>query len=365
MTATDVSLHATRILDWMKGVGVPDWLAEVLYRVGAGLLIIILIAVLALVLVYALRKVMGHIQCRLGPRVTGPFGLLQTLADALKLIQKEDIIPAQADKRLFILAPYLVFFSCGMIFMVLPLSPTWILNDLNVGVLFFIAFGSLAAFGVLMAGWASNSKYSLVGGMRSVAQMVSYEVPMVLALLGSVMLAGSLSTQEIVKAQGGLWLGFIPRWFIFLQPLGFVIYFLCGLAETGQTPFDLPEGESELVAGYNTEYSGMRFALFFLAEFANIFAISAMATALFLGGWQGPVFGVLPWLWPFLWFMVKAAVLTFCILWVRSTWLRFRIDQMMDFAWKLLVPLALLNIFISAGEVAIIRSGIIARLIGG
>jgi len=343
------------VVGWLEGIGLPGWLAEILYRVGGGLLILTLIAILALVLVYMLRKVMGHMQCRLGPRVTGPFGLLQTAADALKLMQKEDIIPARVDRFLFILAPYLVFFSCGMIFMVLPLSPTWILNDLEAGVLYFVAFGSLANFGLLMAGWGSNSKYSLVGGMRSVAQVVSYEVPLVLALLGSVMLAGSLSTQQIVLAQGGTWLGFLPRWFIFLQPLGFVIYFLCGLAETGQTPFDLPEGESELVAGYNTEYSGMRFALFFLAEFGNTFAIAAMATTLFLGGWHGPVFSFLPWLWPFVWFMVKAMALVFCIMWVRSTWLRFRIDQMMNFAWKILVPLALLNIFISAGEVAAIR----------
>ncbi|MEW6173580.1 MAG: NADH-quinone oxidoreductase subunit NuoH [Bacillota bacterium] len=352
------------VVNWLAGF-MPDWLAEALYRVGAGLLILIMIATLALVLVYALRKIMGHMQCRLGPRVTGPFGLLQTAADALKLMQKEDIIPANVDRFLFIIAPYLVFFSCGMIFMVLPLSPTWVLNDLDVGVLFFVAFGSLASFSLLMAGFSSNNKYALIGGMRSVAQVVSYEVPMVLSLLGAVMLAGSISTQQIVVAQEGLWLGFIPRWFIFLQPLGFVIYFLCGLAETGQTPFDLPEGESELIAGYQSEYSGMRFALFYLAEFGNAFAISAMATTLFLGGWHGPVISFLPWLWPFIWFMVKALAVTFCMMWVRSTWLRFRIDQMMDFAWKILVPLSLLNIFISAGEVAIIRSGIIARWIGG
>ncbi|MEW6572752.1 MAG: NADH-quinone oxidoreductase subunit NuoH [Bacillota bacterium] len=342
------------VVEWLNSF-MPQWLAEVLYRVGAGLLIMILIATLALVLVYVLRKVIGHMQCRLGPRVTGPFGLLQTAADALKLMQKEDIIPSNVDRFIYILAPYLTFFSCGMIFMVLPLSPTWILNDLDVGVLFFIAFGSLAGFGLLMAGFGSNNKYSLVGGMRSVAQVVSYEVPMVLALLGSVMLAGSLSTHQIVLAQEGSWLGFIPKWFIFLQPLGFVIYFLCGLAETGQTPFDLPEGESELIAGYQSEYSGMRFALFYLAEFGNAFAIAAMATTLFLGGWHGPVFSFLPWLWPFVWFMAKALAVTFCMMWVRSTWLRFRIDQMMDFAWKILVPLSLLNIFISAGEVAIIR----------
>ncbi|MBE3575032.1 MAG: NADH-quinone oxidoreductase subunit NuoH [Firmicutes bacterium] len=336
------------IVGWMTGLGVPDWLAGILYRVGAGLLMMVFISVVVLWLIYMLRKEMGHMQLRMGPNVTGPLGLFQTVADAIKILTKEDIIPAAADRPIFMLAPFVVFFSTGMLYMVLPLAPTWIINNVNVGLLFFVAFGSLTAFGIMMAGWGSNNKYSLVGGMRSVAQIVSYEVPMVLSLLGVAMLAGTLSTGGIVGAQRHVW-------FILLQPLGFLIYFLCGLAETNQTPFDLPEGESELVSGFNTEYSGMRFALFYLAEFANSFAISAMITTLFLGGWHGPVLPFLPWLWPFIWFMVKTLLVVFVMYWIRSTWLRLRIDQVMSLTWKVLVPLALLNVFISVGEMAIVR----------
>lgn len=330
------------VIGFLNWLGSPGWLNELLYRILVGLLMMGFIALVALVLIWMLRKEMGRMQMRIGPNVLGPAGIFQTTADALKILLKEDIVPARADKPMFVLAPYLSFFAAGMTYMVIPLAPRVFINDLNVGLLFFVAFGSLTALSILVAGWGSNNKYSLVGGMRSVAQMVSYEVPMVIALLGPVLLAGSLSTVGIVEAQSSLW-------FIVLQPLGFLIYFLAGLAETNQTPFDLPEGESELIAGFHVEYSGMRFAMFFLSEFAATFAIAAMTTTLFLGGWNGPL---LP---PVVWFLIKTLALVFVMMWIRSTWPRFRIDQVMNFTWKVLLPLSLVNVLIAAIEVVLIH----------
>ncbi len=330
------------VIGFLNWLGSPAWLSELLYRVLVGLLMMGFIALVALFLIWMLRKEMGRMQLRIGPNVLGPAGIFQTSADALKILLKEDIVPAKADRPMFILAPYLGFLAAGMTYMVIPLGPRVIVNDLNVGLLFFVAFGSLTALSILIAGWGSNNKYSLVGGMRSVAQMVSYEVPMVIALLGPVLLAGTLSTVGIVEAQSSLW-------FIILQPLGFLIYFVAGLAETNQTPFDLPEGESELIAGFHVEYSGMRFALFFLSEFAATFAIAAMTATLFLGGWSGPL---LP---PVVWFLIKTLALVFVMMWIRSTWPRFRIDQVMGFTWKVLLPLALLNVLIAAVEVVLIH----------
>lgn len=334
------------VFNWMdtllRGIGVSGSWPVVIYAVVIGLAVLIFLALAVLWLIYMERKVMGHMQQRMGPNVTGPLGLLQTVADALKVLQKEDIIPANVDRKMFRLGPVIVFFAAGMLYAVLPFAPGVILSDVNIGILYFVSIASLTALGILSSGWGSNNKYALLGGMRSVAQIVSYEVPLVLSLLGVVMLSGSLSTGEIVRQQSKVW-------FIVYQPLAFLIYFFAGLAEVNSKPFDLPEGESELIAGFNIEYSGMRFALFYLSEYANLFALSALMATLFLGGWQGPV---LP---GFVWFLIKTLAMAWVLLWVRATWVRFRIDQVMAFSWKVLLPLSLLNVFITAGEVFLLR----------
>ncbi|MGE5553914.1 MAG: NADH-quinone oxidoreductase subunit NuoH [Betaproteobacteria bacterium] len=318
------------------------WVRVMLHASAASLVLLGLISGMVLFLVYLERRILGRFQARIGPNRVGPWGLLQTTADAVKLLTKEDIIPSEADRILFVLAPLVVFFGTAMAFAVIPAGPRLVLTDFGVGVLFVVAMGSLAMLGYLMAGWASHSKYSLLGGMRAVAQLVSYELPLTLALLGVVILAGSLSTTRIVEAQR-------HGWFILLQPLGFFIYFTAGLAEINRSPFDLPEGESELIGGYHTEYSGMRWALFFLAEYAGVFSLSALAVTFYLGGWLGP------WLPGPVWFLGKTFTLVFVIIWLRGTWLRPRLDQLMDFSWKVLLPLAMLNLGLTAAEVYLLR----------
>ena len=264
----------------------------------------------------------------------GRFGPAQTAADALKLLGKEDIIPACADKGVFILAPFLVFVPALLVFLVVPFARTWIVQDLNLGVLFVIAVSALPVIGLLMAGWGSNNKYALLGAMRAAAQAISYEIPLVLAMVCVVIAAGSMRVGDIVNQQLGY------HWFITHPPLilAFIIYFIAALAEVNRVPFDLPEAESELVAGYFTEYSGMRFAFFFLAEFAHLFFVAAFAVALFFGGWEGP------WLPGWMWFLIKVNVVIIVIMWIRWTLPRLRIDQVMSFAWKLLVPASLLAV---------------------
>lgn len=287
------------------------------------------------------RKVVARVQDRWGPNRVGPFGLLQPIADGIKMFLKEDITPGIADKLLHRMAPIMVVVPSLMMFAVLPFGAGMVAADLNIGVLFFISIAALETVAVVMGGWASRSKYSLLGGMRAAAQAISYEVPLGLSIIAIVMWTGSMSTQAIVEKQGEF---FGLHWNIF-HPwglLGFFIFFLTGVAEINRTPFDTPEGESELVAGYHTEYSGMKFALFQMAEFLSGFAISAMAATLFLGGWQGPV---LP---SWLWFMIKSLGLFVVLIWFRGTFPRFRIDQVMAFAWKFLLPLALANVFIVA-----------------
>ncbi|HJZ10652.1 MAG TPA: NADH-quinone oxidoreductase subunit NuoH, partial [Acidobacteriota bacterium] len=271
----------------------------------------------------------------------GPWGLLQPIADGIKMILKEDITPAAADQVLHVMAPVLIVIPALMMFAVIPFGRNMIAVDINIGLFFFISISALATAAIVMAGWASRSKYSLIGGMRAAAQILSYEVPLGLSLIPVVMWVGSLSTQSIASAQSG-WFGL--HWFI-IHPwgfLGFLLFMLTGIAEVNRTPFDTPEGESELVAGYHTEYSGMKFALFQMAEFLSAWAVSAMAVTLFLGGWQGPL---LP---SWLWFMIKTMGLFFVLIWFRGTFPRFRIDQVMAFAWKFLLPLALVNIFVAA-----------------
>ncbi|MBI4971827.1 MAG: NADH-quinone oxidoreductase subunit NuoH [Candidatus Omnitrophica bacterium] len=296
--------------------------------------IIAVVTVNALALVYLERKVSAHIQCRLGPMQVGFHGLLQTVADAVKLVSKEQIIPKNADKVLFILAPILAFFPVIVLFVVMPFAPNLICRDLNIGVLYVFSFASLEVIAIFMAGWSSNNKYSLLGAMRSVAQVVSYEVPLLLAVLAVVLVIGSLKMSEVVQYQHKIWM-------IFLQPAAFLIFMMGGLADTNRSPFDIPEAESELIAGFHTEYSGMRFALFFLSEYSNVFLVSCIATALFLGGWYGPFVNGIHW------FVIKVYALVFVMMWVRWTLPRLRPDQLMNFCWKILTPIAILNLLVT------------------
>jgi len=304
--------------------------------------VVILVFVLLMVMffIWLERRAMAVMQARLGPNRAGPFGLFQPAADALKILIKEDIIPAKADKLVHWLAPVVAFVPAMLIFAVVPFWGGALLADLNIGILYVVAISSVTVVGIFMAGWSSNNKYSTLGAMRQVASVVSYEIPVVLSLVGVILLTGSLSMQQIVAAQD------IP--FILLQPLGFLLFFTGALAEINRAPFDLTEADSELVAGYMTEYSGMKFGLFFLAEYAEALAISAIVTTVFLGGWRGPL---LP---PWLWFVGKVVIVFFVIVWIRTTVPRLRIDQLMALAWKFLLPLALLNLLITAAEILVL-----------
>ena len=297
------------------------------------------------VLILMLRKVLGHLHIRLGPTRVGPFGLLQTTADVVKLLTKEDFRPSATDKWLFRLAPVVVFVPSFMAYLALGFSPTWRITNLDTGVLFVMAVSSLVPIGVLMAGWASNSKWSLIGGMRAAGQQIAYEVPLLLSVLTPVMVAGSLDMGALVEAQQGTWLfGILPRWFAFSpQVVAFILYAISAQAETSQTPFDMSEAESELITGFANEYSGMRFAFMFLAEFSNMFIVSAVGVTLFFGGW------LVPWadrsplalsLAPVV-FMIKTYIGIFVMMWVRGTLPRIRVDQLMTFAWKGLIPISI------------------------
>ncbi len=299
---------------------------------------------------YMERKILAYLQNRVGPSYAGPFGLLQPLADGLKLIFKEDIVPDRVERITFALAPVVSFIPAMLIFAVIPFSSEFdlfgllpsptegVISDLSVGVLFIFAVTSLGVYGLVLAGWSSGSKYSLLGGIRSSAQMISYEVGYALSIVGVVLVANTLSLTEIVSLQSGS----LFNWYIFKQPLGFMIYIVCAIAETNRAPFDLAEAESELVAGYHTEYSSMRFSMFFISEYANMLAVSAVAVTLFFGGWAGPF---LP---PIFWFLIKILAFMFVYIWLRATFPRFRYDQLMDFGWKVLFPLALFNIMLTA-----------------
>ncbi|MBI4789085.1 MAG: NADH-quinone oxidoreductase subunit NuoH [Chloroflexi bacterium] len=301
------------------------------------------------------RYVVAKIQVRLGPnRVgrVGPIAVLQPIADALKMIMKEDFVPAQADKLVYTIAPGIAVATALLTWAVIPLSPAitvagytinFIIADVNVAVLYLLAIGSLGVYGIVLGGWSSNNKYSLLGGLRSTAQMISYEVSLGLALVGVLMISGTLSLSQIVQQQGTIWN-------VVWQPLGFVIYFICAIAETNRLPFDLPEAETELVAGYQTEYSSLKFALFYMAEYINIISVSAIAATLFWGGYQGP-FGLFPGVW---WLIAKILVFIFILMWMRGTLPRFRYDQLMSFGWKVLLPLSLTNIFVTAVVLVII-----------
>ncbi|PYS30889.1 MAG: NADH-quinone oxidoreductase subunit NuoH [Acidobacteria bacterium] len=326
------------------------------------LLAVLPLAVAALTLFE--RKIIAYMQVRLGPMRVGPWGLLQPIADPIKLLLKEDIIPAGADRWIFVLAPVISVISAFIVFAVIPFGPEinifgkaiplWI-TDLNIGALYVLSISSVGVLGIILAGWASNSKYPLLGALRSAAQMVSYEVAMGFSIIGVLMLAGSLSLVNIVKAQQSSGV-----WYVFYQPVAFLLFFICGVAETNRAPFDLPEAESELVAGFHTEYSGFRFSLFFLAEYANMITVSAMAVTLFLGGWLRP-FPNVPWLGfldiipPLFWFIFKIIVFMYFYFWFRASWPRYRYDQLMKLGWQRLLPLAMANVIVTAILVVLLR----------
>ena len=328
-----------------------------------------IVVITVLILTLAERKVLGWMQDRMGPMEVGPYGILQPFADAIKLFFKEDIIPAGANKFLFTVAPILCLIPAFIGFAVIPWGPNqtfevdgitvrpFVISDINIGILYILAFASLGAYGIILGGWASNSKYSLLGGLRSAAQIISYELNVGLSIVGVLILAGSLSLVKITDAQaGGFW-----NWYLFALPapqiFAFVVYVISSVAETNRVPFDLPEAESELVAGFFTEYSGLRFAFFFLAEYANMVLVSCVAAALFLGGWNAPYPGTLmalvglpslAWVENTMWFAVKTYSFLFLFFWLRATLPRLRYDQLMRFGWKVLLPIALGNIVVTA-----------------
>ncbi len=386
----------------------------ILSLIKAGLIAFILLTTLAY-LQWIERKVLAHIQLRVGPQRVGPHGLLQPLADVIKLLTKEDLLPPYVNKFFYMLAPFLAVTIALISISVIPFGPeidvfgvkTWMqLTDLKIGVLFVLALSSIGVYGVALAGWASNNKYSLIGGLRSSAQMISYELPMALAIAAPLLLSNTLSFRELVDTQAGYYFGFIPRWNVFPEIFGFIIFLISAFAETNRVPFDLPEAENELVAGFHVEYSSMKFAAFFMAEYANMVTVTAVATLLFLGGWHAPFpaeygsmyiptalflasglialwhglhparpfdritlpvtafvfFGIAvlflipilqPILLPLFWFIAKIGFLLFVFIWIRGTLPRFRYDQLMRFAWTFLFPAALLNLLVTALIVAL------------
>ncbi|MDG4658102.1 NADH-quinone oxidoreductase subunit NuoH [Ectobacillus antri] len=317
----------------------PDWTT---FFIFFGLATMLLLMVLGFVTygILAERKVMGFMQGRIGPnQVGGRFGLLQTVADVLKLLIKEDTIPKAADKPLFILGPVIAFAPAFLVLAVIPFTDAFRFADIGVGLLYYIAVSGITTVGIVTGAWASNNKYSLLGGMRAAAQMISYEIPLVMSVIGIVLLTGSMNLLDIVYAQERVW-------YIFLQPVAFLVFFIAAVAELNRTPFDLPEAESELVSGYHTEYSGFRWAFFMLAEYVYFFAMTSLITVLFLGGWLPvPFLAFIP---GAVWFALKFAVVMFILIWFRVTFPRLRADHLMEFGWKVLLPVALANIFVTA-----------------
>jgi NADH-quinone oxidoreductase subunit H len=345
-------------------VALPIWLFILASVIKSAIVLGVLLTAVAYT-VWLERKVVGHMQNRWGPTRVGPFGLLQPAADGIKFLFKEDLTPPHVHKPLFIAAPLIAVIFALTSISVIPFGnavmigsysiPLQITTDVNTGLLLILGVTSIGVYGVALAGWSSNNKYSLLGGLRASAQMVSYEISLGLSLVGVLIMSGSFSLRAIVQAQQGHFWGFIPRWNIFHgQLIGFFCYLMAAYAETNRIPFDLPEAETELVAGYHTEYSAMKFAMFFMAEYANMITVACLATLLFFGGWDGPLFGppVLQALLPVFWFGTKVFAFLFLYIWVRGTLPRFRYDQLMAFGWKFLLPLALANLIATAIAVA-------------
>lgn len=312
-------------------------LSESIRMVICAAIVVAFVGVNALFLVWLERKVSARIQLRHGPLYVGWQGTFQTLADAVKLLGKELVLPKQADKFLYLAAPLIVFTPALALFLVLPVGPGWIIRDLNIGMLLVFALANISFLGIFVAGWSSNNKYGVLGSMRAVAQNISYEIPLLLSVMGVILLTGTFKMTELISFQQQ------QGWFIWKQPFAFLIFFCSALAEANRAPFDIPEAESELVAGFHTEYSGMRFALFFLSEYTAIFVSSAIAATLFLGGWLGPAFLPSP-----AWFFVKTYAIILAVMWVRWTFPRLRSDQLMAFCWKILTPAALVNLLATA-----------------
>jgi len=334
---------AHALTHWLMSLGVSAGWSDFILLIVQWICIVAIVVVNICILIWLERKVAGFIQLRPGPNRLGPWGCFQTIADAIKLLTKEDTIPAAVDKWVFLSAPLLFILVAVTLYCVIPMGKGMAVVNLNVGVLFFISVASLSTVCLLMAGWSSNCKYSLIGAMRAIAQMVSYEIPLAFSLLGVVMIAGSLNLQDIVAAQHNVW-------FICFQPIAFITYFIAATAELNRGPFDMPEAEQELVAGAYTEYTGMRWALFFLAEYTNLVAVSALASTMFLGGWQGP------WLPSWLWIPLKTYLVMMLFFWIKWTFPRIRMDKLMEFSWKFLLPVSLANILVTGAGIQFFRA---------
>jgi NADH-quinone oxidoreductase subunit H len=360
-----VFVNLKRLLVELAPAGYQPFLSALL---SVAALILAFAALFALTTILE-RKGLGRIQNRYGPNRVGPYGLLQPLADGLKAMTKEDIVPRSADRMVHFLAPLVLVMPAFLSLAVLPIGRNMAATDMDAGVLFFFAVGAATELSVFMAGWSSRNKYSLLGAMRAIAQMISYEVPLILSAVGVIMVAGTLSTTRLVEAQAGYWSG-LPQWYV-LTPwgfAGFILFLIAGTAESNRSPFDLPEGESEIVAGYYIEYSGFKFALFFLGEYIGMFAVSGLAVTLFLGGWHAP-FSFLEWIPSYVWFFGKLLALICLFIWVRGTLPRLRMDQLMNFAWKFMLPMALINL-VAAGvwhfmPAGLARWTVCALLVGG
>ena len=346
---------------WLVG-NVPASLQSIVSALLSVVAILVVFASLFAITTVLERKGLGRIQNRYGPNRVGPFGFLQPIADGIKSLTKEDVVPLAADKAVHFLAPVVLVLAAFSLYAVLPIGRNMVLANLDAGVLFFFAVSSVMELTIFMAGWSSRNKYSLLGAMRAIAQMISYEVPLILASVTVIMAAGSLSTVAIVEKQAG-YTGILPHWFVFTPWgfAGFVIFMIAATAESNRSPFDLPEGESEIIAGYYIEYSGFKFALFFLGEYLGMFAISGLGITLFLGGWTAPL-SFLTWIPSYLWFLGKLLAMIVVFIWVRGTLPRLRMDQLMNFAWKFMLPMALLNL-VTAGVWRFLPEGVLRWIV--